>query len=62
MKHAPSLHVGQVHVLVHYKTAGALPFLFTKCMECCGHVTCLRIPIDREESNVRNDKSITMAQ
>ena len=37
-------------------------FLFTPCMECCGHVNCLRIPIDREESNERKDKRITMAQ
>ena len=31
-------------------------------MECCGDASCLRIPIDREESNVRKDKGITMAQ
>ena len=42
--------------LIHYKTTGA------SCMECCGHANCLRIPIDREESNVRKDKRITMAQ
>ena len=43
-------------------TAGALTSLFTPCMECCGDASCLRIPIDREESNVRKDKRITMAQ
>ena len=47
---------------IHYKTAGTLASLFTPCMECCGHANCLRIPIDREESNVRKDKRITMAQ
>ena len=47
---------------IHYKTAGALTSLFTPCMECCGDASCLRIPIDREESNVRKDKRITMAQ
>ena len=62
MKHAPSLHIGQVHVLVHYKTAGTLTSLFTPCMECCGNASCLHIPINREESNVRKDKRITMAQ
>ena len=31
-----------------YKTEGALTFL---CMECCGHTNCLRIPMDKEESN-----------
>ena len=47
---------------VHYKTAGALTSLFTPCMECCGDTSCLRIPIDREESNARKDKRITMVQ
>ena len=47
---------------IHYKPAGALTSLFTPCMECCGDASCLRIPIDREESNVRKDKRITMAQ
>ena len=47
---------------IHYKTAGALTSLFTPCMECCGDASCLRIPIDKEESNVRKDKRITMAQ
>ena len=47
---------------IHYKTAGALTSLFAPCMECCGDASCLRIPIDREESNVRKDKGITMAQ
>ena len=47
---------------IHYKTAGALIFLFAPCMECCGDASCLRIPIDREESSVRKDKRITMAQ
>ena len=47
---------------IHYKTTGALTSLFTPCMECCGDTSCLRIPIDREESNVRKDKRITMAQ
>ena len=46
---------------IHNKTAGALTFLFAPCMECCD-TSCLRIPIDREESNVRKDKRITMAQ
>ena len=36
-------------------------FLFTPCMECCDHANWLRIPIDREESNERKDKRITMA-
>ena len=31
--------------------------LFTPCMECCGHINCLRIPINREESNERKDKN-----
>ena len=31
-------------------------------MECCGHANCLCIPIDREESNERKDKRITIAQ
>ena len=47
---------------IHNKTAGALTFLFAPCMECCGDASFLRIPIDREESNVRKDKRITMAQ
>ena len=47
---------------IRYKTAGTLTFLFTLCMECCGDASCLRIPINREESNVRKDKRITMAQ
>ena len=47
---------------IHNKTAGALTFLFAPCMECCGDASCLRIPINREESNVRKDKRITMAQ
>ena len=47
---------------IHYKTVGALTSLFTPCMKCCGDASCLRIPIDREESNVRKDKRITMAQ
>ena len=38
--------------LINYKTAGA--------HECCGHTNCLGIPIDREESNERKDKRITM--
>ena len=46
---------------IHYKTAGALTSLFALCMECCGDASCLRIPIDREENNVRKDKGITMA-
>ena len=45
-----------------YKTAGALTSLFAPCMECCDDASCLRIPIDREESNVRKDKRITLAQ
>ena len=44
------------------QTAGALTSLFTLCMECCGDASCLHIPIDREESNVRKDKRITMVQ
>ena len=47
---------------IHHKTAGALTSLFTLCMECCGDASYLRIPIDREESTVRKDKGITMAQ
>ena len=47
---------------IHFKTAGALTSLFAPCMECCDDASCLRIPIDREESNVRKDKGITMAQ
>ena len=43
-------------------TLYALTSLFTPCMECYGDASCLRIPIDREESNVRKDKRITMAQ
>ena len=31
-------------------------------MECCGHTNYLRITFDREESNKRKDKRITMAQ
>ena len=31
-------------------------FLFILCMECCGYANCLRIPVDREESNKRKDK------
>ena len=38
-----------------YKTAGALTFLFTPCMECCGHANFLCNPINMEESNVRED-------
>ena len=57
VKHHPLIFLKH---LIHYKTAGALLFLFTPCMECCN---CLRIPlIDREESNVRKHKRITMAQ
>ena len=48
--------------LIHYKTAGALTFLFTPCMECCDHTNCLHIPMDKEESNLRKDKRITTAQ
>ena len=48
--------------LIHYKTVDMLTSLFTLCIECCGHANCLCIPIDREESNVRKDKRITMAQ
>ena len=45
------LTVKQYHLIflkrfIHYKTAGALTFLFTLCMECCGHANCLRIPIN----------------
>ena len=47
---------------IHYKIAGALTSLFAPCMECCGDASCLCIPIDREESNVRKDKRITMVQ
>ena len=53
--------LGLLH-FIHYKTAGALTFLFTPCMECCGHVNCLWISIDWQESNVRKDKRITMVQ
>ena len=28
-------------------------FLFTPCTECYGYANCLRIPIDRQESNKR---------
>ena len=49
-------------VIYNYKIAGALLYLFTPCMESCGHANSLRIPFDREESNERKDKRITMAQ
>ena len=49
-------------IVLNDKTIGALTSLFTPCMECCGDVSCLHIPIDREESNVRKDKRITTAQ
>ena len=39
--------------LIHYKTTGASTFLFTPCMECCGHANCLCIPIDREERKTK---------
>ena len=48
-------------VLASNYYVGSLTYLFTPCMECCGDVSCLRIPIDREESNARKDKRITMA-
>ena len=36
-------------------------FLFTTCMECCGHVNCcLRILIDKEESNEKENKRTTI--
>ena len=37
-------------------------FLLTLRMECCDYANCLCIPIDREESNEKKDKRITMAQ
>ena len=49
-------------VIYNYKIAGALLYLFTPCMECCGHANCLCISFDREYSNERKDKRITMAQ
>ena len=51
-----------LNFLIILKTAGALISLFVPCMECCGDASCLRIPIDREESNGRKHKGITMAQ
>ena len=50
--------------IYNYKTAGAH---YCTCLylelECCGHANCLCIPFsDREESNERKDKRITMVQ
>ena len=40
---------------MNYKIGGAH---YCTCLhlECCGHANCLRIPIDREESNERKVK------
>ena len=42
---------------LHYKTACTLTSLFTPCMECCGDANSLRIPMDREESNLKDKES-----
>ena len=39
-----------------YTHVAYITSLFALCMECCGDTSCLRIPIDREESNVRRTK------
>ena len=47
----------------HVKTANEeLTLIIASCVKCCICVSCLRIPIKKEESIEQKSKGITIAQ